>query len=267
MDAQVVMVAGMHRSGTGLVSSILQQLGVFMGRNLSVNQESFFFQELNREVLDILGCNWRCIDFLPQADDFTRGFEWMVKHLRERLDSRLISGHFGTAALSLFFRRIDAWGWKDPRNSLLLPVWRQIFPQAVIVHVYRDGRDVAMSLVKRDMKRWRNTGVFDVQRQRERFRSYFQLWENYLQLISLGMPAFPCSCSIQFENLLKDPVNEVRRLADAIGLSCPARLEGICSVIDNTRTGRFRGNEMYWVEEIAGSSQMMHEFGYSGTSA
>jgi hypothetical protein len=41
------------------------------------------------------------------------------------------------------------WGWKDPRNSLTLPYWLALFPEAHILHVRRDGEAIASSLMCR----------------------------------------------------------------------------------------------------------------------
>jgi hypothetical protein len=46
-----------------------------------------------------------------------------------------------------------AWGWKDPRNIFLLPLWLDIFPDAKIIHVFRNGVDVAYSLAQREKSR------------------------------------------------------------------------------------------------------------------
>src|SRR5690606_33596327 len=31
------------------------------------------------------------------------------------------------------------WAWKDPRTSLTLPIWREVFPRAQVVHIIRNG--------------------------------------------------------------------------------------------------------------------------------
>jgi hypothetical protein len=45
------------------------------------------------------------------------------------------------------------WGWKEPRNTFTLPLWLDIFPKARIIHIYRNGIDVAKSLAKREEAR------------------------------------------------------------------------------------------------------------------
>lgn len=43
------------------------------------------------------------------------------------------------------------WGWKDPRNTITLPIWLELFPNAKILHIRRHGVDVAQSLRKREL--------------------------------------------------------------------------------------------------------------------
>lgn len=42
---------------------------------------------------------------------------------------------------------------KSPRNSLKIPFIRKIFPQALFIHILRDGRDVTLSIHKEWMRR------------------------------------------------------------------------------------------------------------------
>ena len=48
--ANPVVVVGMHRSGTSLVSRILDDCGVMMGKDLQEDHESIFFISLNVDI-------------------------------------------------------------------------------------------------------------------------------------------------------------------------------------------------------------------------
>ena len=76
MNKKAIVVVGMHRSGTSAVSGVLDELGVFMGRNLfapqkGVNEKGFFE---NAKVVDI---NERLFDALLGSwdDPFSYNFD------------------------------------------------------------------------------------------------------------------------------------------------------------------------------------------------
>ena len=60
-----IMLAGMHRSGTSMVTDILHKLGLTVGRKLDSNHESLFFQRINIWMMSLLGSSW----------DSPKGFE------------------------------------------------------------------------------------------------------------------------------------------------------------------------------------------------
>lgn len=150
-----VIIIGMHRSGTSLVCRLLEQAGLFVGRELDPNHEAIFFVQLNQWLMSASGGSWvhptAMHEFL--ADDALRDIAAdycgrMVRGPRTR----------GFLGLSSYLRqrslhRLDVpWGWKDPRNTFTLPIWLSVFPEARIVHVKRHGVDVAQSLVTRWQK-------------------------------------------------------------------------------------------------------------------
>ena len=53
-----VIVAGMHASGTTLLSRIVQRCGVFMGAEKNENEEAEFFRGINQQVLALTEASW-----------------------------------------------------------------------------------------------------------------------------------------------------------------------------------------------------------------
>jgi hypothetical protein len=134
----------MHRSGTSFVASQLAARGVSMGDNLlpadSNNVRGYF------EDVQFLELQRRMLQQATLADDGGhRDWGWTES---ERLD-RASFGAWRDQAAELLEASADggsAWGWKDPRTSLLLDFWLELAPDARFVLVYRPPWDVADSM-------------------------------------------------------------------------------------------------------------------------
>jgi hypothetical protein len=162
-----VIVIGMHRSGTSLVSGMLSILGAYMDPDWPAAHgsqevippdfklrssgygEAVAFRLLNERLLSFAGSDW---------DD---PHSFLQERTRPLFIQRCLTA-IGTATYSRlrreFLDRSGArppaiWGWKDPRNSLTLPFWLEVFPHARILHVRRDGMAVADSLLRREAAR------------------------------------------------------------------------------------------------------------------
>jgi hypothetical protein len=55
---QPVIILGMHRSGTSMVSELLDQLGLFVGKELQDDHESTYFLDLNDIILSRVNASW-----------------------------------------------------------------------------------------------------------------------------------------------------------------------------------------------------------------
>jgi hypothetical protein len=149
-QASPIVVIGMHRAGTRLLVDILDRLGVFMGADRQADSESVTFMLINEGILHQCGAFWS----EPMAAHFMLAEPDVVKHVaasaREALDAQL-EKYTGVAGSSLAASRkeLPVFGWKDPRNTFTLPVWKQIFPNLRVIHIVRHGVDVAASLARR----------------------------------------------------------------------------------------------------------------------
>ena len=149
-DVPPVIVIGMHRSGTSLVSSLLQELKVHMGLDVTKTEESVSFRALNQRLLRRASATWYSSEpmwcVLEDSDRVKRA----AQQLRFDCDPNALEGYGWSADM-------QAWGWKDPRTTLTLPIWLELFPEARVVHVVRNGVDVAASLFRRS-RRTRSLG-------------------------------------------------------------------------------------------------------------
>ena len=150
--APLILVVGMHRSGTSLLGSILQALGVALPGPLipgdTHNPEGYFERSditaLQEELLIDLDRWWPSEDGLqplPQGWLHTPRAQRAAACLKRLLTTDLAEQQ-------------GPWAIKDPRTSLLLPLWQQVAAELdlplKLLLAFRDPAEVVVSLVGRD---------------------------------------------------------------------------------------------------------------------
>lgn len=158
---QILIVAGMHRSGTSLLARLLREAGISMGARLMPahkdNPQGYFenldFVELHGKILSYHRTppeGWTLEANLPVPD-----------HLRQE-------------ALAAVARNEQAqpWGWKDPRTTLFLDFWASELPEARFVFVHRPPWEVIDSLYRR------GDGIFQMDPSLA-----LHVWEHYNRLV------------------------------------------------------------------------------------
>lgn len=234
-----IIVIGMHRSGTGMMTRALESLGLFVGRDKDENHESTFFQGINEWLLRQCGGSWdnpQPISHLLRNAEIR---ERTTDYIRRVLLASPRSVSFLGWGRYVFYRNIARlkipWGWKDPRNTFTLPLWLDLFPEARVVHIRRHGVDVANSLVKRGRSKtlaqkvynrsltlhWfrAKKGAFVMSPRCDSVRGAYSLWEEYLaqadkHVFALQERAFELS----FEDLIAQPHRVIPDLCRFCGL-------------------------------------------------
>ena len=147
-DRTVVLVMGMHRSGTSMLAGIFSRLGCITASHLLpanfANERGYYeaakISVLNDRILKSAGSVWS--DWTPIRPDWFASAEARAFH-DEAL--ALVDSEFGTAPLLLL---------KDPRICRLMPFWRAVFAAKGvalrIVHTHRNPLEVSASLQARD---------------------------------------------------------------------------------------------------------------------
>ncbi|OCX74193.1 hypothetical protein A6M23_06380 [Acidithiobacillus thiooxidans] len=147
----VVLILGMHRSGSSLLGSVCASLGVNMGAKLippDQHNPAGYWEDA--ELVDI---QENLLESMQQpwhgqhgADPYPSGWwrEPSIAPYREAMDQILAN-----VATSCERR-----GFKDPRSSRFLPLWRELMPhhrlEPCFILALRDPREVAVSLMRRN---------------------------------------------------------------------------------------------------------------------
>ena len=138
-----VVVTGMHRSGTSLIASYLQALGVNLGDELieaDANNPHGYF-----EAKDFVRLHQRMLARLTRDDEGGHpDWGWTPsEHLSAEIPNELVAAAEALAAKNA---GRPIWGFKDPRTSVLLDFWDGVLDDARYVFLYRCPWDVADSM-------------------------------------------------------------------------------------------------------------------------
>ncbi len=148
-EKHIVLVLGMHRSGTSMIAEALASGGLHVASKLiaadpQINARGYWEDEelvaINEDLFASLQSSW--FDLQPLAENFWKSPE--LDSLRERAKSHLHK-EYGAAETAVI---------KDPRLSILLPFWLPLFAElgfnvsALIVS--RHPLAIAASLARRD---------------------------------------------------------------------------------------------------------------------
>ncbi|NBD16166.1 MAG: hypothetical protein GVY04_08455 [Cyanobacteria bacterium] len=136
----ILIVTGMHRSGTSLTASLLQSAGVDMGSNLMGPIESNMkghFEDL--EVVQFHESVLEACNFPPQGWVTQEKITEIPENLRIRAQEIIASKR----------KKAGITGWKDPRGTLFLEFWQSQVPEAKFIFVYRTPWEVIDSLYRR----------------------------------------------------------------------------------------------------------------------
>ena len=137
-----ILVLGLPRSGTSIIAGALQACGAWLGHTVPAGRSNpkgffenvFLREQVNKPILQQLDCDPLGVHKLPVLDSLPT-IDWVEEKVRTNLTTE---GYPGTIP----------WVFKDPKLSLIWPIWRHAFPQARWIIVRRDVEDVVRSCLR-----------------------------------------------------------------------------------------------------------------------
>lgn len=253
----------MHRSGTGMLSRILEEFGLFVGDKKNVeNNEALFFFKLNEWILKEANASWdNPYNFNFINDNFKKH---IIKVLESHLKGLRRIEFLGFKNFIKYkdIRDLDfPWGWKDPRNTFTIEIWREIFPSTKILHIYRNPIDVAESLRKREIelqrtfkKNWKKKVkelllIVRVEYQQslriQNIHEGIELWREYIaKAFSLDKDFKESILHIRYETFTENPEGILKNALNFLELKFSET--DILNVVKNVKADRkfaFTGRE------------------------
>ena len=196
----IVIVLGMHRSGTSVLTRGLATLGIELGTRMlpaaEENPRGFWENravfETNEAILGELGTSWDGLGLI----DWDRLPEALNQDFRFRA-CRVITQEFGDAPV---------FGFKDPRTARLLPIWQDACSTLGLTDRYvillRNPISVARSLET---------------------RNGFPHEKSHLLWLLHMVPALVRTrgkprCIVEYDQLIASPAETLRRVSESLAL-------------------------------------------------
>jgi len=279
MNNNPVIVIGMHRSGTTMITEVLKLLGIYMGKRVDINQESIFFQKINNWIMHSMRASWDYPNNTNVIYSDQQVFNNYINYISNVLNSINAIEFFGIKKYitGSFSQNNLQWGWKDPRNTFTLPIWSSIFKNCKIIHVKRHGVDIANSLHVRNEKiksanrsknkfkyRYSNQGFLQSPRCLS-LQGAFDIWYDYMAQTEYikDLVKLPIH-HLAYENFLSNPMKEIEEICEYLAIdSNRIRWENISEFEFNVSRA-FAFKKQKELMDFAGKNiDKLNQFGYS----
>ncbi|MDB5226605.1 MAG: hypothetical protein JWN78_798 [Bacteroidota bacterium] len=274
-----VIIVGMHRSGTTMVTKMLENLGLFAGAEKEINNEALFFWEINNWIFELHTATAEKPYNLRYTNPSCR--KTIIESLEYFVKSKKRTQYLGKFASD--FKNIKdvgfPYGWKDPKNTFTIEFWKEIFSDPKIIHIYRNPIDSVSSYIERDLElknkfewNWKKKLKRDFlvsKNFHENFRittieAGYDLWEEYVSK-ALSLKNNFNYMEVKYEDFLTKPVEHLRSLAMFAGLN-PSE-EELRNQVENIKRERayafLPNKEYYRIYEELKTKPLMQQLGYN----
>lgn len=205
--SRAILVLGMHRSGTSAAMRVINLLGANLGNELlppAADNPLGFWEHrgvvsIHDELLAALGRSWHDLRALPDG--------WLASEAAAVARKQLVD------LLQREFSGAPLWAVKDPRLCRLLPLWHLVLGdlniKAHAVFILRHPDEVARSLQARDGMPVEYTRLS---------------WLEHMVEAELASRDLSRAV-VGYDNLLRDWVGCMQRLADELALQWPVPID------------------------------------------
>jgi len=262
MQTKPIFFIGCPRSGTTIISKFFQnnsKVLFFNEINIWEKNSIIANQSINRKLIIKL---WKGIRKIFPATMFVRKVHWHVIHLlrachimgeekNDRLTENDLTEEMITQVKYILKRDLSpekTLVMKSVNDSLRIPFIKKLFPHARFIHIIRDGRDVACSLVKgNEGKAWMHTkpaGWKNIQKKITGPERGAWIWNEIINTIRDDSKKIPSNnfYEIRYEDFVTNPNKTMRALFFSLGLPFEKPQEELCQKVSNEQKKEYLTN-------------------------
>ncbi len=245
-----VVIGAIGGSGTRVVARIVRHAGVFIGRNLNISEDALDFVDFYDRWINLF---------------YTAGTAGLMPLQRDQMEAEFCDcARVHRASLC---DPDQAWGWKGPRSIFLVPFIHRLFPCLVFMHLVRDGRDMAFSDNKNQVRKHGDALLGELAADLPEPVRAAALWNKInLAAADYGEQQLgDCYLRVSFEQLCERPEETIARIFAFLDVPDPSRAAAVAAeVTPSTSIGRWRHQEPMLIQQIESvAHEGLKRFGYT----
>lgn len=244
-----IFIVGAPRSGTTLLAALLSGHS-----RIACGPETHFFNKIGVHRLRqaVRDCSWpnKAVDTILSltlaGQKVNELFEVSDDEIQSFLSNCKPSIQAMLESLTALYAQKSGklrWAEKTPNHLLFLKVIRQEFLNSPIIRIIRDPRDSAISITQK--LPWASKSLI----------ANCYLWDEWFQKSNLFFERDRLSLTICYENLVLDPVKEMKRICYFIGEDFEQEM------LDTTKTSKYVSTpKEAWKSQVANSLTLTRTF-------
>lgn len=259
--ASPVIICGTGGSGTRVAARIIRRAGCFLGCSLNKAGDSLHVADfLDRRINRYLSRdNW--IEGILREHDVASSSNSEFAPMIQEFEKTIARHRMGMDDEG------SPWGWKEPRSIFVLPFLHQRYPDMTMIHMVRDGRDMALSANQNQLEKH---GRYVLGRYGELplFLGSMVLWARVNRAAAVYGERYLGQgyLRVRFEDLCSEPVRSVGEMLRFLD-GAPASLERLQAAVAEVEVpstiGRWRTRsaaEVFALGQVG--AKALRRFGY-----
>lgn len=231
-------------SGTRVFARVVRSGGLFLGSNLNVSEDALELAAyLDRWIDRFMG----------------------VSPLPHSMEARMLADLEDCLRRHRLAEPSERYGWKEPRSLFLLPFFARHLPDLRLLHVVRDGRDIAFSSNQNQLRKHGRAFLASHEESWSQPERSIALWSRLNRLAAdFGEAVLPGGyLRVRHEDLCADPAGTVRVILDFFGLGGDAEEIARTEVSAPPSIGRWRQQDPEVLARLhAIGETALRRFGY-----
>ena len=229
-DSHPIIVLGVERSGTSVVAEMLHRWGAYAGHPEKLHKADTHAPKGYWEYLPL----W---DLLAELGDFDTGTTWWDCNFQQQIKEKASDPVYRKKATELMaeMHKGGPWFWKDPALSHFLPIWKQIWGDAIYIITVRNPLDTAVSwqkfIMPSDVKVRISFMAMNLLRWQHMMTQILQHTENVKHRLFLG-----------YEDIILNPCVQVDRLTKFLNSKFVTQDSPIQAMVDVVESKLWRNN-------------------------